>query len=217
MQQDVIAVFPLPNVIFFPQTNLPLHIFEPRYCEMIRDTIENKQLIGMFLLQPGWQDDYYGNPPIYSVGCAGELIHVENLPEGKFNIILRGITRVRALETVQDSPYRKVRVHILPERGSAGLKATKEMKKSLLAKLKIFSKSVTNTDLDFSEDASLVEIAHSIANTLQLDPEEKRRLLEMEDSFERAQVIHEYLSGAVTVLKLTSNFAHLRPTDPNVN
>jgi uncharacterized protein len=217
MQPDVVAVFPLPNVIFFPQTNLPLHIFEPRYCEMIRDTIENKQMIGMFLLQPGWQDDYYGNPPIYSVGCAGELIHVENLPEGKFNILLRGINRIRALETVQESPYRKVRVHILPERSSAGLKATREMKKSLLAKSKIFSKSVKNTDLDFSEDSSLVEIAHSIANTLQLDPEEKRRLLEMDDCYERAQIIHEYLSGAVTVLKLTSNFAHLRPTDPNVN
>jgi uncharacterized protein len=217
MHHDVIAVFPLPNVIFFPQTNLPLHIFEPRYCEMIRDTLENKQMIGMFLLQPGWQDDYYGNPPIYSVGCAGELIHVENLPEGKFNILLRGISRVRALETVQESPYRKVRVHILPERSKAGLKVTREMKKSLLAKFKIFTKSVKNMDLDLSEDSSLIEIAHSIANTLQLDPEEKRRLLEMDDCFERAQVVHEYLSGAVAVLKLTSNFAHLRPSDPNVN
>ena len=217
MQQDVIAVFPLPNVIFFPQTNIPLHIFEPRYCEMIRDTLENKQMIGMFLLQPGWQDDYYGNPPIYSVGCAGELIHVENLPEGQFNILLRGITRVRALETVQETPYRKVRVHILPEKTSARLKPLKEMKKSLLSKFKIFNTFVKNLEFNLTEDSSLVEISHSIASSLQLDPEEKRRLLEVDDSFERAKAIHEHLSGAVTVLKLTANFGHLRPTDPNVN
>ena len=115
MEQDVIAVFPLPNVVFFPHTELPLHIFEPRYCEMINDTVQNQQWIGMFLLQPGWQDDYYGNPPIYPVGCAGEMIRCENLPEGKFNILLSGVARVRALETVQDYPYRKVRVQILPE------------------------------------------------------------------------------------------------------
>src|SRR5512145_2848155 len=109
MNEDVIAIFPLPNVVFFPKTILPLHIFEPRYCEMIRDTIKSRQLIGMFLLKDGWQEDYYGNPPIHSVGCAGEMIHIESLPEGKYDIVLRGLYRARPLEIVQEFPYRKAR------------------------------------------------------------------------------------------------------------
>jgi uncharacterized protein len=217
MQQDVIAVFPLPNVVFFPQTNLPLHIFEPRYCEMITETIQNKQLIGMFLLQPGWQDDYYGSPPIHSIGCAGELIHVERLPEGKFNIILRGLTRVRALETVQDVPYRRVRVHILPDTVSADQRSVDSIKRSLLKKFKIFTSFLQDMDLELKKDSDLVEVANFIASTLQLDAEEKRRLLEMDDAYERALAVHEHLAGAVTILKLTASFGHLRPSDPNVN
>ncbi len=217
MQQDVMAVFPLPNVMFFPHTDLPLHIFEPRYCEMISDTLENRQMIGMFLLQPGWQDDYYGNPPIYSIGCAGELIHAENLPEGKFNIVLRGITRVRALETVQEKPYRKVRVHILPETVSADAQAVNGIKKSLLKKFKVFAGFLQDVDLEISKDSDFVKVVNRIASTLQLDPDEKRRLLELDDTYERALAVDDHLSGAVAVLKLTASFGHLRPADPNVN
>jgi Lon protease-like protein len=218
MQEDIVAVFPLPNVIFFPQTNLPLHIFEPRYCEMIRDTVENKQLIGMFLLQPGWQDDYYGNPPVYSVGCAGELIHVENLQEGKYNIILRGVNRIRAVETIQEYPYRKVRVHILPDRSSAEEKAEAAIKSKLLKDFRLFMKYADESQVEIlDKEADLVQVVNSVAMTLQIDIEEKRRMLEEEDVYLRAMMVGTHLSSAVAVLKLTARFSHLRPIDPNVN
>ncbi|MCI0415045.1 LON peptidase substrate-binding domain-containing protein [bacterium] len=217
MQPDVVAVFPLPNVVFFPQTNLPLHIFEPRYCEMVKETIENQQMIGMFLLQPGWQDDYYGNPPIFSIGCAGELSYVENLPEGKYNIVLRGITRIRALETVQEIPYRKVRVHILPDKVEAGEAEVKTVKKSLLRNFGTFAKHMQNLDASLIQDSDLIEMVNLIASVLPLDIEEKRRLLELDDAYLRAMAVDEHLSGAVAVLRLTANFSHLRPTDPNIN
>jgi len=217
MQPDVIAVFPLPNVVFFPHTNLPLHIFEPRYCEMVKETIENRQMIGMFLLQPGWQDDYHGNPPIFSVGCAGELTHVENLPKGRFNIVLRGLNRVRALETVQEIPYRKVRVHILPDKVLAEETDVQAIKKSLLRNFTIFAKHVQNLDVSEIQDSNLIEIVNIIASVLPLDLDEKRRLLELDDAYLRAVAVDEQLSASVSVLKLTANFGHLRPTDPNSN
>lgn len=217
MQSDVIAVFPLPNVVFFPHTNLPLHIFEPRYCEMVKETVKNRQMIGMFLLQPGWQDDYYGNPPIFSIGCAGELTYVEDLPEGKFNIVLRGLNRVRALETVQEIPYRKVRVHILPDKVTAKESEIQAVKKSLLKNFAIFTKHVKNLDAPVIDESGLIQIVNQIASVLPLDLEEKRRLLELDDAYHRAVSIDDHLAEAVSVLKLTANFAHLRPTDPNIN
>ncbi len=184
---------------------------------MIQDTIETQQMIGMFLLRPGWQDDYYGNPPIFSIGCAGELASVENLPEGRFNIVLRGITRVRAVETVQEIPYRKVRVHILPDKILAEESEVNAVKKSLLKNFNVFAKHMQNWDVSMVEDSDLIEIANLVASILPLDIDEKRRLLELDDAYLRAVAVDEQLAGAVSVLKLTANFGHLRPIDPNAN
>src|SRR5215472_12128973 len=63
-----IPVFPLPNVVLFPKTYLPLHIFEPRYRQMVDDTVMGGQCIGMALLKEGWESDYYGNPPVFAMG-----------------------------------------------------------------------------------------------------------------------------------------------------
>ena len=217
MDSDIIAVFPLPNLIFFPNTDLPLHIFEPRYCQMINDTIQNKQMIGMFLLRPGWQDDYYGNPPIYPVGCAGELIHVENLPDGKFNISLHGLTRVRAMETVQETPYRRVRVQILEESSHADLIDLNRTKDSLLESLHDLGKFLNDPIPPIADPSDLLHVVHTIATMLPLDPEQKRALLELDDSLQRAVAVQEHLARLLNVLKLTSRFGHLRPTDPNAN
>jgi uncharacterized protein len=184
---------------------------------MIRDTIQNRQMIGMFLLQPGWQDDYYGNPPIHSVGCAGELIHLEELPEGKFDIVLRGITRVRALETVQEHPYRRVKVHVLPEKISVNDSTVSAMKKKLLKNFRLYSTYAENSTDAFDLESDFIQIVNLIISTLQLDLDEKRGLLEEDDVYQRALAVEDHLSAAVSVLKLTSGFSHLRPSDPNVN
>jgi len=212
-QEDIISVFPLPNVVFFPQTNLPLHIFEPRYSQMIRETQENHQLIGMFLLRPGWHDDYYGNPPIYSVGCAGELAYVESLADQRYNIVLRGLYRARALETVQEYPYRKVRVQILPETLSESPKLIRQMQMSLLADVAKLMSDLENIDssLEFSQ------IVNSIASSLDLDVDLKMELLQKDDVFVRARLLQKLLRKRVSMNEWARKFSPLRPDDPTVN
>src|SRR5918997_2308167 len=83
-----IPVFPLPNVVFFPKTYLPLHIFEHRYRDMIADAAAEGQCIGIALLKEGWEQNYYGNPPVFEVGCAGRLVSAQGLPDGRYNILL---------------------------------------------------------------------------------------------------------------------------------
>src|SRR5512144_2094739 len=78
-----IPVFPLPNVVFFPKTYLPLHIFEPRYRRMVADVTMGGQCIAMALLKEGWEPDYYGNPAVYPALCIGRIVSVQPLPDGR--------------------------------------------------------------------------------------------------------------------------------------
>ncbi|HXX93988.1 MAG TPA: LON peptidase substrate-binding domain-containing protein, partial [Planctomycetota bacterium] len=72
-----LPLFPLPNVVLFPHAFLPLHIFEPRYRSMTRGALEGERLIGMALLKPGWEGDYYGNPDVHEVIGVGKIIEEE--------------------------------------------------------------------------------------------------------------------------------------------
>src|SRR5438045_3723213 len=110
-----IPLFPLPNVVLFPNVFLPLHIFEPRYREMVADALAGDRLIGMVLLRPGWERDYEGRPPIYPIGCSGLLTHNERLPDGRYNIVLRGIERFRIIEEDHARSYRRAAIEPLRE------------------------------------------------------------------------------------------------------
>lgn len=108
---SIIPVFPLPNVVLFPQVMLPLHIFEPRYRQMIRDAQSKApSVIGMALLRGNWQEKYEGNPEIFPIGCAGEMIRVNPLPDGRFNILLQGIREYRITEEIFTESYRQAKV-----------------------------------------------------------------------------------------------------------
>jgi len=86
-----IPIFPLPGAILFPRSQLPLHIFEHRYREMVRDALEGPGRIGM--IQPYADEDE--GAPLYSVGCIGEIVNVEELADGRYNIVLLGTSRFR--------------------------------------------------------------------------------------------------------------------------
>jgi hypothetical protein len=124
---DLIPVFPLPNVVFFPRMPLPLHIFEPRYREMVRDATRGPRLIGMALLREDWERDYRGRPPIYGTGTVGELVRVEELPDGRFNVVLRGLREYVVQRELVRKPYREaVVVWRAPLEGplAAGVRST---------------------------------------------------------------------------------------------
>jgi Lon protease-like protein len=105
-----VPIFPLPGAILFPRSQLPLHIFEPRYREMVRDAIDGAGQIAM--IQPQRTDDD-NKAPLYSVGCMGEVVGIEELDDGRFNIVLLGSNRFRLLGEVEtDALYRCAEVDI---------------------------------------------------------------------------------------------------------
>ena len=107
-----VPLFPLPGAILFPRSQIPLHIFEPRYRQMVRDAVNGDGLIAM--IQPQLvevEDD--SNQPLYPVGCVGEIVGLEEIEDGRFNIILNGSNRFRLVREVSgDSPYRCAEVDI---------------------------------------------------------------------------------------------------------
>lgn len=102
----LLPLFPLPNVVLFPRMPLPLHVFEPRYRQMVADTLDGHRAIGMVLLKPGWEADYYGRPPVYPVGCAGLIERCERFEDGRYNILLKGVARFRFDVEQPGFPYR---------------------------------------------------------------------------------------------------------------
>jgi len=105
-----VPLFPLPGAILFPRSQLPLHIFEPRYRDMVRDAVDGPGRIAM--IQPHRLDDY-NRAPLYGVGCVGEIVGVEELEDGRFNIVLLGSNRFRMVrETDADAAYRCAEVDI---------------------------------------------------------------------------------------------------------
>ena len=98
-----IPLFPLPNAVLFPQIVLPFHIFEPRYVEMVNDTLEDRHLVGLTLLKPGWEEESQGRPEIHAIGCVGRIGDLVKLPDGRFNLSLFGLRRFRIREEIPGS------------------------------------------------------------------------------------------------------------------
>jgi Lon protease-like protein len=102
-----VPIFPLAGAILFPRSQLPLHIFEPRNRDMVRDALDGTGQIGM--VQPLSLEE--GNPALYEVGCIGEIVGVEEMEDGRYNIVLSGSNRFRILaEADLDTPYRNADV-----------------------------------------------------------------------------------------------------------
>jgi uncharacterized protein len=114
-----IPIFPLPEVVFFPETVLPLHVFEPRYRQMIADCLAGDRWLGVVMLRAGWEKDYQGRPPVHAVVGAGEVIQAEALADGRYNVLLDGRARVRILaeEPAAGRLYRVVRAERIEDRG----------------------------------------------------------------------------------------------------
>lgn len=107
---SVIPIFALPNVVLFPGIPLPLHIFEPRYRDMVKVAAATHEIVGLVLLRGDWESRYYERPDVFEVGCAGRLMNVETLPDGRSNILLQGMCEFEIRRHIFEHPYREAQV-----------------------------------------------------------------------------------------------------------
>lgn len=111
---DGVPVFPLPSSVLIPGGHLPLHIFEPRYRAMVEVLLARDRVLAIALLEPGWEVDYQGRPPLVPVLGVGFVQVDERFPDGRFNILVHGVLRARVLaELSSEEPFRRVRAEAL--------------------------------------------------------------------------------------------------------
>ena len=189
---DIIPVFPLPNVVLFPQVQLPLHIFESRYREMVRDIAGTAQpLMGMALLRGEWQEQYEGNPPIFPIGCVGKMVKTVPLPDGRFNILLQGLREYRVQEELHDKSYRQAHVEWLPERTDPLASGRREELGRLLEDYLQKKEAVQRLLTDPGVDDTL--FINFFAFQLEFLPIEKQSLLNAPTLGERAACLKDIL------------------------
>ena len=207
---DLLPLFPLPNVVLFPNVFLPLHIFEPRYREMMADALASDRMIGMVLLRPGWDRDYEGRPPIYSVGCSGVLTHNERLPDGRYNIVLRGIERFRIIEEDHSRTYRRAVVEPLRDLAlDADDRSSIQRQRAKLESI-LGPRQSSAGDPRMPASMSDEDLVNALAQYLDLEPLEKQALLEQPCLRSRAESLVELLEMKILMARTpgTSNVAH---------
>jgi Lon protease-like protein len=208
---DLLPLFPLPNVVLFPNVFLPLHIFEPRYREMVADAVNSDRMIGMVLLRPGWEREYEGRPPVYTVGCSGVLTHVERMADGRYNLVLRGLERFRIVDEDHDRSYRRASIEPLPEqRLSADDRAAIRNQRSKLESM--LSPAVERAGGDYRTPSAMSDedLVNALAQYLDLEALEKQALLEQPCLRTRAAALVELLEMKIIIARTPglSNVAH---------
>jgi uncharacterized protein len=199
MLPSEIPIFPLPNVVLFPNVFLPLHIFEPRYRQMVAEALSGDRIIGMVLLRPGWEPNYEGRPPVYPIGCAGLITHAEPLADGRYNIVLRGLEKFRILEEQGGREYRIARIQTLMEDINDAERASMRNERRRLEALLVPQPEGRGSDAKVPPTMADEDLVNALAQYLELEPVEKQALLEREGLLARCRSLIELLEMKVIV------------------
>lgn len=185
-----IPLFPLQETTLFPHASRPLLIFEPRYRVMVADALKGDRIIGMVRLRPGFEADYEGRPPIDAIGCAGRIAEFELMADGRYTIVLEGVTRFRVLSEDASRAYRLARVEAVADTVATGdveaLRAARERLEGLL--------SVVGIELGQTSAGDDVVI-DTLSQYLDMAPERRQELLEMNGPLRRALALIDLLSA----------------------
>ena len=204
----IVPVFPLPNVILFPGMFLPLHIFEPRYRQMTADALAGERLIAMALLKPGWEEQYEGAPPIHPILGMGKIVEQEKLEDGRYNLVLLGLVRVRVIQELGPGPYRRAKVELLEEAPQEPPGYERKRRTLLLLYAELMKALAKGVPLP-PDDVPLGMLCDLVASLIGFDPASRQRLLEEQDAGARCDFILKAFEAPAR--EPGDSFRHRRP------
>jgi uncharacterized protein len=199
----VLPIFPLPEVTFFPHTFMPLHVFEARYRTMVTDALARDRRLCVVRLLPGYERNYDGKPSVAEVAGAGEIVRCERLPTGRFNILLRGLWRVRIeRELPTDTLYRMVRAQGLAEEpATAEVAPTVARIRTACGRLlRVLDRPADVLDGALAADQPVAAITDRVAAAFLPDVALRQQLLETLDVRRRAERVADALDALIEQL-----------------
>ena len=190
-----IPIFPLPSVVLFPNVFLALHIFEPRYRHMFADALNGDRMIGMVLLQPGFEADYDGSPPIYRTGCSGLITHAERLEDGRYNVVLRGVEKFRITAEEDAAVGRLYRSAIINPVDETVRATERDRLRAERKRLETVLEPLLTNGLDKHLPPAMPDedLINALAQYLEFEPIEKLALLDRDGAIERCRSMVELL------------------------
>jgi len=212
----VIPLFPLPTTVFYPNTSLRLHIFEPRYRSMVADALNGKGEIGMILLKPGWESDYQGTPEIMTIGCLGKIKQHSELPEGKYNILLSGLYRFRILNEIKGKIYRQAQVESLKEINDKNLTSEPSpIKEQLIKIVRLYLKNLPEGTkiehtLDMKNCQNLAGFVDKLTHHFDLPVNKMQEFLEQQDVQKRANALYSLIDFKNQLIQISKNMEGLK-------
>lgn len=197
--KDPVPVFPLPGFVLFPNAQVPLHVFEARYRAMVRDAAVGERWIAMATLAPGWEEDAVGSPAFLPQGCLGRLESIAWRPDDRYDLVLRGVIRVKFTRTVREFPYRTCEIDVQPtapcdetdpmtlmER--TGLLASRQRLLALGPEAWVLPPAV-------AEDAPFEELVGVIAQSLRAPAERRLEWLALDRLTDRARAMRRHMDA----------------------
>ncbi|MGL4550091.1 MAG: LON peptidase substrate-binding domain-containing protein [Gemmataceae bacterium] len=199
-------LFPLPNLVLFPHVGQPLHVFEPRYQQLLTDALEDDRLIALALLRPGWEEDYHKRPPIHDTVCLGRIHNEERLSDGRYNLLLQGVCRARIREEIKTTKlYRVARVELLPDEPVTAGGRERDLRRDLGAGVTPFFSAHPPAADQFQRllaaGLPLGTLSDIFSFALPLEVEQRQQLLEEACVDTRIRLLLSMLAGKTPVAK----------------
>jgi hypothetical protein len=200
----VLPMFPLPDVTLFPHALMPLHIFEARYRALVTDVLARDRRLCIAQLQPGYEATYAGKPAVRAVAGAGEIVKWERLPTGRYNILVKGETRLSIDgEHPSDTLYRVVvgrRLEDVAPRQDVSA-ARERLRVGCRRLLAVLKRSPDLLDAALGEDQAPGVVADRVAAAVIPEAAVRQRLLETLDVGERLAALGDALEALVNELR----------------
>jgi uncharacterized protein len=201
-----VRLFPLPNLVLFPHVMQPLHVFEPRYRDLLENALAGDGLIAMAALAPGWERNYEGRPALYPMACLGRIVSHCRLPDGTYNVLLLGVHRVHLLhELATPRRFREAEAELCDDIHTAYPPGRRrllrqELRKTLLHVLPKLPEAAEQLDQLLDNNVPLGVLTDVVGFMLDIDLECKQSLLAETNVIRRAELLLCYLSEATAEL-----------------
>jgi len=203
-QIESLPLFPLSDVVLLPEISVPLTLFEPRYLQMARDVLAGSNQIGMVAVRPDSVAVMEGDPPTFDIGCLGRVAHAQEQQDGRFQILLLGVSRFRILQEEERSGerlYRSARVELLSDEtpsDAAALELLEQRRSELLGYLERLVQRLGRTGARDPAVAAFerlepTRLINALTQSLALQPVERQRLLEADSIVSRFEIMGDLL------------------------